>query len=260
VGICRVLLDGPLEASVWRATALATLVLAFAFVLGVGHRFLAPLFGVLLLFTLSYRNSWGMVFHTDNLLVVHVLVLALAPAGDAWSVDAWWRGRRKHAQPGPGEDARYGWPLKLLAALTALTYVIAGLAKLRLAGFDWLGGDELRNYVATDNLRKVLLGTHASGLATTLVAHPGLFRALAAMTMVVELGAPFALLNRRVAALWAAAAWGFHVGVMVLMKIAFPYPLLGLAFVPLFRVERPLGWIGGRVHRLWSRLRGRSKA
>jgi hypothetical protein len=28
---------------------------------------------------LSYRHSWGMIFHTDNLLGLHVCLLALAP-------------------------------------------------------------------------------------------------------------------------------------------------------------------------------------
>jgi hypothetical protein len=54
----------------------------------------------------------------------------------------------------------------------------------------------------------------------------------------VELGAPVALLGRRIAAAWAALAWSFHLGVLALMAIAFPYPLLGVAFLPFFRAER----------------------
>ena len=34
------------------------------------------------------------------------------------------------------------------------------------------------------------------------------------------------------------AAWGFHVGIALLMWISFPYHLVGLAYAPLFRVER----------------------
>ena len=40
---------------------------------------------------------------------------------------------------------------------------------------------------------------------------------------------------------WAVLAWSFHLGVWAIMAIFFPYPLLGLAFAPLFAVER-LPW------------------
>lgn len=60
------------------------------------------------------------------------------------------------------------------------------------------------------------------------------------MTMLVELGAPLALLQRRVALVWCVAAWTFHVGVALLMSITFLYPLSGVAYLPLFRLERLL--------------------
>jgi hypothetical protein len=65
----------------------------------------------------------------------------------------------------------------------------------------------------------------------------------------VELGAPLALLDRRLRVLWAIAAWTFHLGVLALMGIGFPYPLTGVAFASLFRVERVPGWIRARSHR-----------
>jgi hypothetical protein len=36
-------------------------------------------FALLLLWVTTYRNSWGQVFHTENLMVLHV-VLAVSPA------------------------------------------------------------------------------------------------------------------------------------------------------------------------------------
>jgi hypothetical protein len=68
----------------------------------------------------------------------------------------------------------------------------------------------------------------------------------------VELGAPAAMAGGRIAALWAAAAWGFHLGVLALMHILFPYPLAGVAFVSMFAAERPLRWIGERRGRRGS--------
>jgi hypothetical protein len=60
------------------------------------------------------------------------------------------------------------------------------------------------------------------------------------LTLVLELGAPFALLGPRIAAVWALGVWGFHVSVLALMAIAFPYPLtVGLLpFLPAERIWR----------------------
>jgi hypothetical protein len=73
---------------------------------------------------------------------------------------------------------------------------------------------------------------------------------MAVMSLAIELGGPLALLHRRLALLWSLAAWGFHLGVILLMAIVFPYPLLGLAYAPMFRVERPVGWAGRQLARL----------
>jgi hypothetical protein len=37
---------------------------------------------------------------------------------------------------------------------------------------------------------------------------------------------------------WALGAWGFHVGVVLLMNIWFPYPLFGFAFLPFVPAEK----------------------
>jgi hypothetical protein len=62
------------------------------------------------------------------------------------------------------------------------------------------------------------------------------------LTVVVELGAPVALVNRRWATGWTIAAWTFHVGIVALMWISFAYPLSLIAFAPFFRCERPVEW------------------
>ncbi len=248
VGLAR-FLDAPLAPAAHHAIVVATALLALAFTAGVLHSWLAPLFALGLTWLLGYRSSWGMLFHTDNLLVLHVAVLALAPAADAWSVD----GHRRGGAAPPSEA--YGWPLMLMAAITCATYVLAGVAKIKLGGWAWAEGAQLREQVAIDNVRKALLGSSMSPLAAPMLAHDRLFELMAIATLVVELGAPLALLHRRVALVWAVAAWGFHVGVIALMAIVFPYPLLGLAYAPLFRIERPVGWIVGWVGRLFTRKR-----
>lgn len=238
------MLDAPLSPTLALVFGIVTSVLLVAFVAGAWFRWLAPLAAFGLLWVITYRNSWGMVFHTENLLVLHVIALSLAPSADAWSIDA----RRGAVVPA---TTGYGWVLKLLIAITAVTYVLAGIAKLRIAGMAWLDGEQLRNHIAVDNLRKALLGDSIAPLATPFLDHPSGFTVFSMLTIVLELGAPVALLGGRVGRLWALSAWGFHVGVVLLMNIWFPYPLLGLAYVPLLRAERPFAWAIAR----WKRRR-----
>lgn len=246
IGVVR-LLSAPLPALAVQALVAAAIAAGIAFVLGLGFRLTGPLFAALLLWVTSYRNSWGMVFHTENVVVLHVIVLGLVRSADALALDA--RGRARPSSP----DARYGWPIRLLCAVLVLTYVIAGITKLRNAGQEWVSGDVLRNYIAHDNLRKIALGDTHSSLGGALVQYRWLWRPLALLSLIVELGAPLALVHRRLARAWVAAAWLFHVGVLALMAIFFPYPVLGVAFAPFFRLERALDhpW----VRRVGARLR-----
>ena len=220
----------------------ATLLLGLAFVLGWRFRITGPAFAVCQLVLLSYRNSWGMVFHTENLIVMHALVLAVAPSADAWSLDA--RGRTV-----PADSPRYGWAVQLVCAVTVTSYFIAGWTKLAHAGLGWVWSDTLRNFIAYDNVRKLELGATHSALGGWLVQFDWLFPPLAATSLGIELGAPLALLHRRVGMLWAAFAWMFHLGVLALMLILFHYPLLGFAYASFLPVEK----LGNAIEGWWNR-------
>lgn len=241
------LLDSPLSPGVGLAIWALTGLLGVAALLGWRYRVIAPVFAFGLLWVTSYRNAWGMIFHSENLLIMHMLILAVLPASDAWSLDA----RRDPTIRARGREthARYGWGPRLLATITALTYVLAGVAKLRNAGFAWLDGEVLLSHVAWDNLRKIELGDLHSPIGAALLAYPAVFVPLAWGSMILELGAPIALFGPRLARIWAAAMWAFHLGVLVIMAIAFMYPLSGVAFAPLFEVERPLVALGQRLRR-----------
>ncbi|CAN5642515.1 hypothetical protein BH11MYX1_BH11MYX1_40890 [soil metagenome] len=227
VGVVRMMVPSSLEL----ALVVATLLLLALFTLGVEYWLTAPLAAAAVLWTLTYRNAWGQVFHVENLLVLHVIALAAAPAADVWALS------RRRVTAGS-----YGWAIKLLVVLTVATYVLAGIAKLRLAGGAWLDGEQLRNQIAIDNGRKLLLGEAPARLALPLLAHPAWFTAASIATLGIELGAPIALLGGRLGRAWALAAWLFHAGVLALMHIGFPYPLFGVAFLPLLRPDR---WIAG---------------
>lgn len=231
-------LSGPLPS--WIADTLlgATCVLAIPFTLGWRFRITGPLFALCWLGMISYRHAWGMLFHTENLLTLHILVLGFSRSADAWAWD-----RR-----GDGEESwRYGWPLKVMAILLVSTYLLAGIAKVKYTGWSWGAGDVLRNQIAFDNLRKISHGATHSPLGAWLVTQGWVFPPLAALSLGLELGAPLALLHRKIAAVWAALAWGFHIGVLALMLILFAYPLSGVGFLSLFRAERAIRPIARRL-------------
>jgi hypothetical protein len=237
----------PLPTAVVVALAVATPVLALAFAAGWWWRIVGPLTAVALTGVTTLDSSWGLILHTENLLVLHVIVLAAAPgAADAWV----WRPAMAPdcSERATGAGARYGWPLRVAVLVVVLAYVLAGLAKVRGAGFGWGTGETLRNLVAHDNLRKAVLGDAWSPVGAAMVGHAWLFTPFAVATLVVELGAVVVLAGRRWRTVWTVAAWLFHVGVLAVMAILFPYQLSGVAFAPMFRVERlaPLRWFAAR--------------
>ncbi len=196
--------------------------------LGWRWRLTGPLFGISALLVTTLATSWGHLFHSDNLALLHVGIIAFAPAADAWSVDR----RRGGHEAVPEASVRYGFPIRLAALVTAATYVLAGWAKLRVAGLDWLDGETLRGLVAHDNLRKELIGAPSTPLAGPVVRQAWLFGPMALGTFAIEFGAPLALLGRRWAVGWGVTAVTFHLGIAALMTVTFWYPLTGLAFVP----------------------------
>lgn len=228
------LLDSPLPAPVVYLAWALTTVLAGAFAAGYGGRWVGLAFAPLLLWVTSYRHSWGMVFHTDNLWVIHVLLLSLANAGGR-------RGAPLRSQDVAGNDHRNtasGWVLRAWGWTTVASYVVAAVAKLEASGLSWALGEVLREQIAYDAVRKIELGSLHSPIGPWLLPHGWLFTPLASFSLAVELLAPLALLGGRFAGVWCASAWLFHAGVLALMAIAFPYPLSGCAFLAFVPLER----------------------
>ncbi len=238
VGVARVL-SAPLAA--WSTTAIAGLAVALgvAFLARLRPNVVSPAFFAAMLWVTTYRSSFGKILHTENLLLLHLFVLALAdaapsaPAADDGAAGA--RGRRD------------GWTLRTMTVLTACAYLVAGVAKLRFGGEAWLSGGALADWIRWDALRKIELGSVSSPLGPRLAGMPEALRALAAFTIVVEIGAPLALLHPRLMRGWVLAAWLFHAGIAATMAIGFLYPLSLVAFAPAFPLERIRRWPLGRA-------------
>lgn len=243
VGIVSVLAD-PLPRALVVGAYVACVAAGVLATVGTWYRCSAPAFALLMLWVTTYRNSWGMLFHNENLLVLHVAVLAFCPsAADVWT----WGTNNETNEQDTELAGDYGWPLRVLSLVTVSTYVVSGLAKLIHAGPGWLGGEEIRAHIAFDAVRKLELGSIHSPLGVALVKLPWVFPPLSLLTLAFELGAPVALLGGRFAKVWAFICYGFHAGVVVLMAIVFPYPLSGVAFASLFAPERWISWMLTRL-------------
>lgn len=223
VGAVWVLGTGPLDRWVVGLIWGATVVAAGTVVSGRWYRVAGPVFAVGLLLLTSYQNSWGKLLHTENVLVIHALILAVSPAGDALVIDQ----RRRRA-----DSYRYGWPLRVMALATVLAYVAAGVSKLRYGGLGWMTAENLQSWVAFDLVRKELFGDPYLSAIVGALDHAWPFAGAAVFTVAVELAAPVALLGRRWARTWTVAAWLLHVSVLVAMAVGFPYQLAGVAFLP----------------------------
>lgn len=243
-------LKRPVPVWAFRGILLATLVANVAFALGFWHRRTGPVFAGLLLWVMCYRNSWSMIYHNDNLLVLHTLILGLTRSADAFSVDELLRERRTvaRAEPDPAGDWRYGWPIRLMNTVTTLTYFLAGVAKIKgPLGWKWASGETLRRQIGIDGLRKELLGDGAAPLASLLYDKVRMFGALAAGSLLLEIGAPGALADKRLSKLWAVGAFSLHWGIYLTMKIKFRYQMSGLVFASFFELDRLAKWLAGRI-------------
>lgn len=210
--------------------ALATNALA---TLGVAHRVSGPLHAALTLWTMSYRNSWSMILHDQNNMVLQTAVLGLTPAADAVSVDALVRRRT------PGAHWVYSVPVRGMQLVPAVTYFLAGVAKVTSEhGWGWADGEVLRRQIAEDGLRKELLGTPAATLGIKLLGRRNLFTVMAAGSLALELVAPLVLVDRRLARWWAAGAFAMHWGIFLIMGIRFRHNLCGMVYLPFFQMEK----------------------
>jgi predicted DCC family thiol-disulfide oxidoreductase YuxK len=241
VGVATLLPD-PLPPSVFQVIVVLMLLANVAFLLGWRFRTTGPLFGGLLTFVLCYRNSWSMIYHSENLFVLNAIILGVSRAADVYSLDSLARSSSRPTGENPELSGwQYGWPIRLICVVTLLSYSLAGVAKVAgPVGWGWITGESLRAQVAFDALRKEFIADGGSGLFFNIYEHDALFWGMGIVTYLVELGALAALLHRRIAYWWVLGALMMHWGILAMMKITFEYPLTGIPFAAFLPVERLL--------------------
>ncbi|WIM68062.1 hypothetical protein QP027_01295 [Corynebacterium breve] len=228
VGVCRIL-DKPLEPEVADGLFDAAQITNALVVLGLAHKITGPANALLQLWTITYRNSFGMILHNDNMLVLQQAATCLGPSADALSVDSW----RKYQTLVPNKKSRdYGGIATAANIAAVVVYFISGVAKVRSDyGWSWASGTALREQIAADALRKEVFGTTPPEHAETLYQAKGPIGVLATGALAVELLAPVALLDRKIGAAFALAAASMHWGIRFVMGIKFNFNLSGLSYL-----------------------------
>lgn len=251
VGPFRILGD-PMDPVAVDWMLIATIIAGVFFVFGYLYRLSGPAFAILLCATLCYRNSWSMIYHMHNALVLHMLILGFVRAADGFSIDSWIRHRRGSLAPKrSGCSWEFGWPIKLLCMTTAISYCLAGIAKvLGPSGFMWATGESMRSQVAVDTIRKEVLEGGGMDAAFILYDHVWLFAMMGVVTLVVEIGAPLFVLGKWSSRIWALTVWGMHWGIFFIMGIKFRYQLSFIIFLPFFHVEMVLHFSRQLIARL----------
>jgi hypothetical protein len=156
--------------------------------------------------------------------VVTLGILAWSRAGDAWSIDAWLRGQDR-----PAPSGEYTWPIRMVWVMMALVFLAAGLSKVRYGGVAWVTSANL-SIVLERAAYHVSDADPLSRAGLWLAAHPWLSRAVAALTLVIELGFVAALVSPFARAVLVPAAVGMLIGIRVLMGPTFGGFLLATVF------------------------------
>lgn len=176
------------------------------------------------LYVIGYQFNYGYLHWAHAVVPIAMGVLAFAPCGDALSLDAWMRKRQ------PQNGGQYRWSIQLVRLIFVSIFLAAGLSKLRAAGLSWVTSDTLRNYILENQyvFHQAAAVSWGRPLADWLVQHPGWCKALAGLSLALELSAPAALISRRARTLLIPALFAFQVGNALLLYQDFFFAYLGL--------------------------------
>ena len=214
------------------------LILNITYMIGWKFKYTGPAFAILQLLFFTYYNSWSVLTHQSNTLVLQILIIGLVSAADSLSFDAW-RAKITKGVESQREHWQYGWPIRLICAATLMTYFLSGTTKVAEGiALEWANGTALRSQIAIYTIRQDLLGVDTSSLFHLLYPYEELFLFFGIATLVLQLGAPLALFGKRLGMIWAIMAWMMHWGTFLLVGITFIYQMSGLVFLPFFDIEK----------------------
>jgi hypothetical protein len=183
---------------------------------------------VLGFYLLGLPHNMGKIHHFDGLLILIFGVLLFARTSDVLSLDARLFRRNAPVQP----SGEYRWPIRVIWLTFAIIFFSAGLSKLLASGTSW---------ITTENMSVLLLKqqypTSDPGpivdWGISIANSPWLYMPLAAITLVLEVGYPLALVNRYARWIFVPGMFLAQVGIRLLMGPSFiPFLIANLFWVP----------------------------
>jgi hypothetical protein len=240
----------------WLIPPVLAILLAATVALALGYRTRAAM--VVMLLAIAYlqgiRDSFDGAVHHRMVVPASILIILLfSRCADVLSRDAT-RRRRQGLAIAPVEPWAASWPLRAIQVHVAFYYFFAGVAKLRLAGWDWIGdGGKVQIKLIDRSMRYGLneAGEPIRGKLSYLLAQtPDWLVVFVTAVIIFELMSPLIipLVRSLVARLvFVVSATTFHVANFVLLSVNFIfYPLLLAVFFDLEKVYRRLqprfGW------------------
>ena len=173
---------------------------------------------LLFMFYEGLLRSFGHFNHDEMPAAYILVVLAFTPCGDAFSFDSRTNRTRTHAG-----GWVYGYPILLMRALLAWSYVTSALIKLRVAGLGYFNPDSLPTFAITHTLDN--LHDAQFRLAFLLPRFREFMPIVVGLVLFWELTFPLAIFSRLARRFILAAGVAFHVGTLLFMNIFFPYHL-----------------------------------
>ncbi len=137
---------------------------------------------------LTYVNCWGVRYHQTYAVGLILLILAVAPSGEAFSLDSLLSKRDR-----PDLDARYTWPSRLVWVGLSFVFLAAGAAKLMASGASWIFSDNF-SLLLKRGFYFPYTGSPEVDWGLMIAESPILCRTLALTTVALEILYPLGLL------------------------------------------------------------------
>ena len=173
--------------------------------LGLFYRLSAVVAALSLMFIIGYNYNFGHVYHSYHVISLNLLIIALFPASNSWSIDALFK--RKQITK---KAWFYGLPIKL--CMFHIVYVMTSNAvqKLYYSGSAWIFSDNL-----------LLQTKYIPGLKEEtkflMVNYPSLFMVFAGVVIFIQLFSFLSLIRPSIGLVFAVLWACFHFGVSFVM-------------------------------------------
>ncbi len=183
------------------------------------------------------------VYHSKNIVVFILFILAVAPGVSAWGLDGWRRRGWKWRPSETSETTISNWPSQLIKVTLGLAYFGSGYCK----HFLWADGYTLQAYLTSKHL---LLG-ESTQWGMWLAEQYWICLFLSISTVILELTFIVVVFFPRLTWFYVFGGLSFHSMVWVTMKISF-FPYFGFVYLifldwpTLTRLATPIRYVWNR--------------